>query len=389
MRSGWPMGNLFIQRNFYFYFFLGWLWALHGYSEQKPKKEITWDSPPDPQALKELSREPNGKLRVFFWNINGYWQVNRFPTDWRGEKRKSDLDKNIEALIDSPHAPEVMIFAEYQEGAFHKETLELLRKSHPHFQYIPYQAELPQGGFLIHSKSAFPFQTSEPEPLDFAPSHIHPEWQNRYREAWAKKRGVSPEQLKRPYVKIEVETQEGSVVLVPVHFIQPWSAMKASIISQEGEGIFSNLTANVFIAKEIIQGSQNPHINQVEYLLQRLKEDFGHHLSSRPLLLLGDFNFPKRLLMFETAAYQKLSSSLNDPFSESKQVSFPARKGQPQTGWGGQKILIDRAFEQGVQVFSAQVMPLAGSDHLPICLAIKPKFDARHQHQALRTASGR
>jgi endonuclease/exonuclease/phosphatase (EEP) superfamily protein YafD len=125
--------------------------------------------------------------------------------------------------------------------------------------------------------------------------------------------------------------------------------------------------------REMVSGEQNPLLFQTRRLISFLERDFGVDFKDEPVLVIGDFNFPKSLLGVETRGHEVLhEKGLFEAFRGAPDT-FPARSSN-EFGKGPFKygrVKLDHAFvSPGVTITAAEVLPLKGSDHYPIYVVL-------------------
>jgi endonuclease/exonuclease/phosphatase (EEP) superfamily protein YafD len=289
-------------------------------------------------------------LKVLWWNVE-YGHTNK-------SLPHRPLDKNIQALLKaSDPQPDLIFFGEFLPSGVAKETLELLTKTYPYNEFHPYSSTCPQG-FGVFSK--IPLTLQSQKTLVWYRAHtkeFSARWENNGEELAC---------YERPYLRYRAILPQGQVIqFVPTHLAQPWGQLTQTVHGPRGE---------FEVAREILSGTDNPHINQLSFLLEQLNGELD--LERAPVVMLGDFNVPLTLEGFETKASSLLRSyGLFDGFvPENIRATFPS---PTSFLWRKHRLTkidhlkIDQVVSsRNVTISNAQVLPLSGSDHYPIYFSL-------------------
>lgn len=300
-------------------------------------------------------------LKIMWWNIQ-FGDTNQ----WIAARRNGlmPLERNLEALIDAPWCPDVLALGEFNENAISKETMRRLFAAYPYFSdpYIPYNAETPDMGFMLFSKH--PLRIIRQELMDYYP----PKWSNqrriwKYKQKWAK--GFPDARLfQRPYCLFEICWKNEPIYFVPTHIL----THVTKIVKNSGKRSWSLIK----IKMDLAFGKRTPIFNQLRRLRAFLEEDFGPALDRKGLVVMGDFNFPRKIYI-DTLAYRFISRGMVDPFRGKEVRTWPAKESREaellNTENGYQ---IDLSFvSRNVNIGFNDVVPMQGSDHLPVYLSVR------------------
>jgi endonuclease/exonuclease/phosphatase family metal-dependent hydrolase len=300
--------------------------------------------------LQLLDRAPG--FKVFWWNMA-----------WGQYNAAGPADRNIQELIRSDAAPDVLAFGEYKDIVFtDPNTLVKIGEKYPFKIYVPYNNGKGTDGVAVFSR--YPFTSRVLANLDWSPLDVSSDKQDAYRQGWIQKFPETESWWNRPYLKLDIDYNGQHVGLVAEHLLEPWLEI------HQAKG-------NAGLVEQIIFGKDNPLTHQIRRLKSEMRSDFGAGLDSMPLILVGDFNTLKGswLDIHPTECYQLLSEGMSDVFMRQPKTfpsaSAPDAKQEPFKTIGG--IKIDHAFiSGGMQAVGASVIPIQGSDHYPIYVIVKP-----------------
>ena len=300
-------------------------------------------------------------LKIMWWNIQ-FGDTNQ----WIAARRNGlmPLERNLEALIEAPWCPDVLALGEFNNNAIRKETMQKLFTAFPYFSdpYIPYNAATPDMGFMLFSK--YPLSIVRQEPMDYYP----PKWRSqrriqKYKEKWAKD-FPDVRLFQRPYCLFEIRWEKEPIYFVPTHIL----THVTKILKKSKKRSWSLLK----IKLDLALGKRTPIFNQLRRLRAFLEEDFGPALDRKNLVVMGDFNFPRKVF-FKTLAYRFISRGMVDPFRAKEVRTWPAKESREaellKTKNGYQ---IDLSFvSKNVDIGFNEVVPMQGSDHLPVYLSVR------------------
>jgi endonuclease/exonuclease/phosphatase family metal-dependent hydrolase len=331
--------------------------------------KLRWDEPPTAAQLAPL--RTRGGLRVLWWNIQR-GQTNHALREGGGDP--GPLETNLRALASSPRGPDVIALGEWRAGALSAETIGQLRRDHPHAALLPYSPRTREG-VLVLSRRPMTILANRPLPYTPLALDADPAAEQAYRDRWTAQNDDERYYDKR-YLRLRVHDREGHPFqLVPTHTAQPWDHM----VKRAGGGLMGRAAT----ALAILFGRQNPLINQVARLGRELEQDRSREPSwaSEPLLQIGDFNLPRRLLLLPTASYRLLARGMKDVLLESpgRRTSWPSLSART-LGEDRPALQIDHALvSPETQVGAAAVLPLAGSDHYPLLVHLQAGVAPEHR----------
>lgn len=277
--------------------------------------------------------------------------------------KRNFLTENITTLIESSLKPEILIFGEYSPGAIDQETLNELADHYPYSMFSKYNLRLTgRNAYGILIFSTIRFTEARRAVLDWIPPGMSRRRAIDYfRMYWRERSGDATTKYERTYQNLRFESQRGGpgFHIVPVHLVQPWSG-------------FARMYGEVETIYSVLYSDDNPLVNQVYYLRQNLKKDFGKRFNGHPLLVIGDFNVPKMKLV-NVRGYEYASEGFSEVFGKNCPVTFPAVSSQfiDKFPYKYKRLKLDHAFiNDHVSVKAAEVLNLKGSDHYPVYLVL-------------------
>ncbi|MCB0377432.1 MAG: hypothetical protein KDD33_02980 [Bdellovibrionales bacterium] len=297
-----------------------------------------------------LFRVPEDGLRVLWWNLGCSRKLSR-NAQMLANKNDFLADhqwENLKQFMDSPQRPDVLILGEFCPSNFDKKTLSRLNKIYPHRYKIDKtnpQYDIRNG---LRVFSLYPLELLEKVDLDendFTNSSDLTRCQSQVKKDRPKafQKGF----WKRPLPILSVRTPDGEITLAPTHLANPWT-------------ILNVCTSAVMAGRRMIFDRENVNAAQALQLTEELA-------SETPLLLIGDFNTPKKFFGMRGYGYSVMEGAFGpSQILDSQNTYIDA-------GTSLKSASIDHAFTQGLYVSYARVWPLAGSDHLPIYIVVKPK----------------
>ena len=302
--------------------------------------DFDWDKPVDASVLQKLQTKAG--LRVLWWNVHDGMIA---PGD-----TGAAFNHNIDELIQSTIAPDVLSLAEFQESNLNTKVLKKLQKSYP---YHILQAYPGTPGFGIWVYSKYSFEMSSIDLLDFTPlKNMSDSDRADYRKLWCKTSGMCV----RPLMILDLNVNGKVVKLAPIHLFDCWRMMMSKV-------------GKVGTLKEILNGTDNPLWYQILRFRQVLESRLGSDLKLGKVAVFGDFNMPEKLLGFPTVGFQKIRGELKNAIA-GEAASFPS-SGSSEAGHFP-PMQIDHAFTSPSQGVSAgEVLPLKGSDHYPLYLIVQ------------------
>jgi len=299
-----------------------------------------WDGPePTATTLEALARADGAR---FLW-----WNIHDGQSD--GKQTPSILSQNLVRLIHSELVPEVMAFAAYRDTSLTPHCLAELRQAYPH---VVQQSHPGTPGYGLAVYSRLPIMRSSVDKLDFTPPALRSVTeQARFRAEWCRHGHACV----RSFIVLELDLAGTPLTFVPVHLHDFWRAYR------QRYGLWRT-------GQEILLGRNNAPWHQIARFRTALEARLGGTASRGLVVIMGDFNIPKRLLGVDTLGYQLLAHGWVEPFA-GEQVTFPASSaadyGQvPPVG-------IDHAFvSRATRVSAHAVLPLRGSTHYPLYVVV-------------------
>ena len=314
---------------------------------------VEWDTAPQQSMLSRMNDAQSG-LRVLWWNIG---------KGISSQKQKavlgySPLDRNLQALPESSAGPDVLILGEYLPTYLEPETLEYLTKAYPYRARYSYaQSRIGQAREIgVFSRLPFVSQIVS-EGLDFAPMGGTVAEQEAYRQKWSKGSLARQQEWVRSYQRLEFTTSRGKVSLVPVHFSQPWALIR-------------EVDGSLTVGTEMLLANNHPIANQIVRVMDLLAKDLGPSWWKSSVVILGDFNLPRRIYGVEPAALTVFNQWTRDALYWRKSFSFPAISDPDSQSVP--PFRIDQAWgTPSTRVEDAEVLQIRGSDHYPIWVSIE------------------
>lgn len=293
--------------------------------------DFQWEGAPGDAQIRTLGAAKG--IRILAWNMA-----------W-GHYNGGEADSNLLALAASSASPDVIVLPEYKENTFFASTREALGATYPYSDRFAYSNGTSEVAIVVFSK--YGFSTSPLENLGWSPEPAYRRWWMTHFEDYAK-------HFDRPYQVLHFNRFDFS--LVPIHLLSPW------------EAVYKKEKSKLAFAWEFLSGASNPLLFQVRRLRAKLERDFGKKLDRAPLLVIGDFNVPKKILGLKPRVYKELARSLQEAFVENP-PTYPSQAAQSSvTGTLGTKqVKIDHAFiNTHVAATAAEVLRFKGSDHYAI-----------------------
>ncbi len=329
--------------------------VLYGWVAMASAVEFLWDRP---GTHKVINHSAQADLKIMWWNIQK-GETNQYIASNR--KISGVLDQNIMALLESPSAPEILVFGEYSDDAFNHSTLEKLKAYYPHKldSYIPFNPDVNQAGIMLFSR--YPIELVSKELMDYFPEKLEGDASaiKQFKTEWQEVERVWP----RYYLVFKVTYNDKEVYLSPVHLLEPWS----TLYQRYGGGSI----AHILVRLKVVFTKDNPLMYQLERFRSKLERDFGKELDQKPLIVMGDFNLPRKIWFFETQPYKAIAPGLLDPFYESDTPTWPAPSSKEAELFPKDSYRLDLTFHSKcLKTSIASVPPLMGSDHFPVYFGV-------------------
>ena len=291
---------------------------------------ITMPSPPDISSTS-----------LMWWNIgcSSTLNLDKLSNDMRSNFSPDSSWKNLETIIDTSYEPDILILGEYCPSAFSHPTYKKLEEHYPHIHRVVKTNPnfKKRNGLRVFSKH--PLNVLEEFQLghgNFVSDYLYslcPIRNFKKNEDWTRNQSI-----------IEVKIPKKNFTLFPVHLANPWKAISVckNPLFALGEIYTSETNVNYVQTLEVIETVQN----------------------YSAALIIGDFNTPKRGgWFFDSNAFKNLQTVFGETLINStaptyldKTKDFPAAS-------------IDHAFSKDIKIKYGEVLPLSGSDHLPIMVA--------------------
>ncbi len=300
-------------------------------------------------AFKNLPTGSEG-LRIFWWNIgcSSTKGLSRLDKTQRAQFDPISQWENIENLIsDEVLKPDVLILGEYCPSSFRQGTYDKLAEAYSNIYRLEKTNSLfkIRNGLRVFSK--YGIKVLEEQVLksgDFLQS----------RDMQACKVNQPNISLKyfnqnfwdRMLVELEVTKSGKAYKISPVHLANPWKFMRQCM-------------GSIDVGLEILSGSSNPNYFQANELARHFSDEDSS-------VLIGDFNAP-RVFYFGTASnsYARLRGVFGQSVVPGGKYTYFHQRGS----FGPYSL--DHAFvSENLNVVYGEVLPFAGSDHLPLYVII-------------------
>lgn len=350
-----------------------------------PVEKLTWDQSMKAEDKKQLNhylaqfehnqQQQVEQLKVLWWNIEGGATSSRILKRMK-KGSTAPLDHNLQTLINSKLAPDILIFGEYYRGAISKQTHQMLKGAGYIFDaLLPYSHKHTTFGIKVFSKKQFDV-TTQSVLLDWTPPSFNTKEKEIYRKFWHSHTRKSKE-YKRAYHRITVVENGRPIHIVPAHLINPWR----EVLTLYRDFFKLNSTfSKVMTTLNIEMDHYGPLVNQIRYFKQAVLDDLDYLNRQEAVMLIGDFNIPNSLSLeplvqkyfLSPIGYKLLKEHFLDAFNDfpSTQRSFPAYSSNK---WDKlPSVKIDHSFvTPNLSVKNALVLALQGSDHYPIFVSLK------------------
>ena len=320
---------------------------ISGFSSAFADEVYRFDQPADHTILESMGKVQNG-LRVLWWNIHHGQASTQTP--------KLDFTDNLNQLIHSPAAPDIMSFAEYSDDdirKFSKTLLPAINQLYPFKKFISYK-DTPLNGVVTYSK--FPLIEKSLNPLDFVPFRkMSTEEKSQFRKEWCGETDTCTRYLQI----LSVKKGEKIFTLVPIHLYDCWRKFQA-------------LHGKLITGAEILKGSHNPLFYQIRRFRELLESKLALEMKLPGVLLYGDFNMPDHVYRIPTHGFSVISKNMNStlsPFSQER-ASFPSLDSDEYHHVPS--LQIDHALvSPGTEFDLSSIISLKGSDHYPLYIVLR------------------
>lgn len=288
-------------------------------------------------------------LKILWWNVmSGELAVNNRIRS-SGPLRLNVLESNLYELIQSSLAPDILAFAEFNKRGFSKQFQEVLLEKYPYFHYESVNEKFTIMGQAVFSKT--PLKSKESKVLG---------WGNNENSSLARTQVYS-----RRFNHFEIEWDNKNYHFFPVHFLNFWPHLEEDI-----KKIYkSKYLSKGIVGAEVFFGRTNPHAAQLNEFLENIGKN--NFTPSDHVLIVGDFNVPKKFSFFEPYGFKKLRGNLKDLTGERKgQFSFPSLSSPDRSSYP--RMQIDHCFGSAqIRCKRSAILPLKGSDHYPLYLIVE------------------
>jgi endonuclease/exonuclease/phosphatase family metal-dependent hydrolase len=318
-------------------------------TEQAASPNLRWALPQKALTSRQMTTLQAAEgLRVMWWNI----EFGRRNT----KEDKRPLSQNLVAIANSQLAPDVIGLGEYHSKALDGKTRRELTKHYPHHQMLPYGKDK-----AIKVFSRYPLERMKNETMGYTSTQKGAAQTATFVKKWqGLTDGRAAASFPRPYAPLAVKVGNQTIDLLFVHLNQPWSTIR----EQSGK---------IAAGLSLVAGGNNPLIHQARHLRTKLERDYGSHVDGRPLMVLGDFNLPSHVFGVPVRTYAHISDNMKNPLSFSGIPSWPT----PNTEFAKKypEMRIDHGLtNKQLQTTAASVLPISGSDHMPIYFVVKPQL---------------
>lgn len=312
------------------------------------------DSKVNRKWIREVKNNSNG-LKVMFWNVGCFMPNQNTPHNEKPQK----LMHNLKTLLKNNQLrPDVFIFGEHCKYPFEYFGVDrLLKRYYPHFKFERdrynrfYERD---NGMTIYSR----YKMYDEEVVMMGSSN----WMSHERMRSCERRighlvedganSFIPQSWRRPYLNFKVKAKGHTYNIGGIHLTNPFP-------------LFKKCFGTVKTGLEILYGTHNPNYHQARVMTSHFAN------SNEKTLLIGDFNAIKNYsikigpfrINLDSKSYRHIKKFFGDSIIRSDMfTSFN----------NGVRASIDHAFaNKKVRVLATNVVPLAGSDHLPIYVIIK------------------
>jgi len=290
-------------------------------------------------VLFSLPAPPQSDLtKVMWWNIACSSTKFLYTQEEKSNFSPEKAWENLEHLLESEFEPDVLILGEYCPSDFDPDTYEKIATHYPHIHRVVRSNPnfRKRNGLRVFSKH--PIQVDNETLLTDANfssnflTNICESEVSTLDQDWTRHLSV-----------LSIKSPKGDFNLLPIHLANPWRAIRSC------KGL-------KFTIKEILNGVTNVNYHQASELN-------AHTRSNSPALIIGDFNALKQPFnFFNSKTYNLLQEHFGSSLITTSSPTFIDRKGAfPNSS-------IDHAFGSALESKYGEVLPLSGSDHLPILI---------------------
>lgn len=285
-----------------------------------------------------LPQAPHEELvKVMWWNVScsSTRHLNQLSAQQRQNFSPSSSWENLNLILNSQFEPDVLILGEYCPSDFDSHTYENLAANYPYIHEV--MRSNPdfgkRNGLRVFSK----------HPLEVQKKILltNGAFSSNFLSDICQHTPVQDSLWARHLSILKVKSPKGDFTLAPIHLANPWREI-------------AKCKGLLYTAREIYNGTRNVNYLQSLELINEISGD-------TPYLIIGDFNAPRQSgLFFNSNSYNRLTSSYGESLIFKNHPTFIDKRGKfPNAS-------IDHAFGEGLNYEYGEVLPLSGSDHLPI-----------------------
>ena len=279
----------------------------------------------------------SAKFSVLWWNI-GY---NEYSLPSKNNSSYSNLEETF--MNHNWGQYEIVALGEYIHGTMGEDSLREIKKTFPYQQVIQYNDFYKKSIYLL-SKRKLQVKIEE---LDWVSPYISREKQESYRDKQVDKYGPMGN-FKRKYIRVSTNIDKLNYHFVFYHFNNPWV-----LYLENGN--------KLKVAYELLFGSRNPLMNQINQFYEKIKNDIGDDYRNQRVVLMGDSNCPEKAKGFTPKCFDLLQSILPLVNSDKTKSTYPA---PGSTVWGsGHSVKIDHVQVSPVVKAETRTLEIEGSDH--------------------------
>lgn len=305
------------------------------------RNEGSWD-------VRALERIPEEGLKILWWNIacSSTKGLKGLNDEVAYNAQPKNLWQNLRVLIKSEQKPDLIVLGEYCPRAFDQATYDQMDALYPYKRAIQKMSPVykNRNGMRIFSK--VPFDTVEEGFIKSDEIGNFPVLRDCDSTTKNGNTAFKQDFWKKAYTKVLVKFEGRAVSLLPVHLSNPWR-------------IYRSCGGTFKAGVEILTGTENPNYSQAQDLIKKFQDE-------KSFVVFGDFNAPKGFFGSQSSTYRLLSSV----WGESLIVSYEETYVDLFSSFGSHAI--DHAFASSdIRATFAEVIPFAGSDHLPLYFVIE------------------
>jgi hypothetical protein len=332
-----------------------------------------------------LTKNTSEQIRVFWWNVAGEGftkapvikvKKDQYPY-W---SQNGSVRGNLIAHVKN-HQPDIIIIGEFPGSKL--TDYEIALPSYNYIQQIPYYAGAKNFVTVFSRLPLIQIEDSILSIIDRWPGQISKNTKLANNHFWKSKHITD-----RVFQLFQIQSDEGEFILAPIHLVNPWPAY--SKLYRTGNHAGAGALSYLKVAKEqMLKGKvtknkngetiYNPLQNQARDLIYQLD---NLQLNDEPLLIVGDFNSPSRILPYgypkfldrsllvPGLGHQLLAKRYKAPFEKhiDDVETIPTKFG----GKGKPRVRIDKAFlSKRLKTAALWIFKYSGSDHYPIQLDVE------------------